>query len=230
MSTTYDEPFAASAEALIRARRSKRAFLPDPVPRGTLEKIFELANQAPSSSNTQVRRVEVVSGGTRDRLSRALVAAAQAGQETLDFPLDTSYYHGPYQERMQQFGSGLYGTWGIGRDDAEGRRAKHLENLEFYGAPHAAFLFVPDFMVERQSSDVGIYGQTLMLAMKGYGVDSCAQAILALYADTVRDCLKVDPHYKLLWGLSFGYADPEAPINAFRSTRVPVGETVHFHG
>ncbi len=68
MTVDYDERFAASAEALIRARRSKRAFLPDPVPPATLAKIFELANQAPSSSNTQVRRVEVVSGATRDRL------------------------------------------------------------------------------------------------------------------------------------------------------------------
>lgn len=229
MTVDYDERFAASAEALIRARRSKRAFLPDPVPPTTLAKIFELANQAPSSSNTQVRRVEVVSGAARDRLSRALFEAAEAGRETRDFPLDTALYAGVYEDRMQRFGAGLYGTWGLERNDQEGRRRKYLENLDFYGAPHAAFLFVPDVMVERQSSDLGIYGQTLMLAMKGYGVDSCPQVILALYADTVRDCLGIDPEYKLLWGLSFGYADPIAAINSFKASRAPVEETVSFH-
>ncbi len=194
----YESSLVQAAERLIRGRRSQRAYLPRPVPEGTLARIFDLANQAPSASNTQPRRVEVVSGASRDRLSRALVEAAEGGRESIDLSIDQELYRDEYLDRMQQFGAGLYGTFGIAREDSEGRRRVYLDNLRFYGAPHATFLFVPDFLVARQSNDLGIYGQTLMLAMHGYGVSSCAQAILSMYADTVREVLNVPPSYRLV--------------------------------
>ncbi|GJF22624.1 hypothetical protein SHO565_31880 [Streptomyces sp. HO565] len=47
--------------------------------------------------------------------------------------------------------------------------------------------------------------------MTGYGVASCPQGLLSFYADTVRDRLGVGEG-KLLVGISFGYADENAPV------------------
>ncbi len=52
----------------ITSRRSVRGYLPDPVPAGTLEQVFEIAQQAPSNCNTQPWKVYVASGEVKDRL------------------------------------------------------------------------------------------------------------------------------------------------------------------
>jgi nitroreductase len=228
MNKKFDLNFAESAESLIRARKSKREFLPEAIPKETLVKIFELANQAPTATNTQARRIEVVSGKLKERLSKALIEAYERNHVSLDFPYTNTTYSGVYQKRNQEFGAGLYGILRVPMEDHAGKRRNYIRNLEFFGAPHAAFLFVPNFDVERQINDIGIYGQTLMLAMKGYGLDSCPQAIMGLYCDIIREVLDVSPEYKLMWGISFGYANPEAPINTFESTRAALTETVHF--
>jgi hypothetical protein len=59
-------------------------------------------------------------------------------------------------------------------------------------------------------------------------VASCPRALLSFYADTVRQTLGVIGG-KLLFGISFGYADPAASINAVTVGREPLGETTRFH-
>ena len=54
-------PAVSVTEAMI-SRRSIRAFLPDPVDAGTLARIFETAQRAPSGGNVQPWHVAVVSG------------------------------------------------------------------------------------------------------------------------------------------------------------------------
>ena len=44
---------AAIVDAAITTRRSLRAFLPDPIPRQTIEEILAVASRAPSGTNTQ---------------------------------------------------------------------------------------------------------------------------------------------------------------------------------
>ncbi|QLY23953.1 nitroreductase [Bdellovibrio sp. KM01] len=223
-----NQQFTENAEKLIRSRRSKRDYLPGRIPQETLCKIFELANQAPSSTNTQARRIEVVSGPLLQKLSTALKSAYDKKHTYLDFPYTSGTYTEVYSKRMQEFGAGLYGLLKIARGDQEGNRKNYIRNLEFFGAPHAAFLFVPNFDVERNLNDIGMYGQTLLLAMKAYGIDSCPQAVLGMYCDVIRETLNISPEYKLLWGISFGYANPEAPVNQLITSRAPLNETVTF--
>ena len=55
------------AEKLMRGRHATRAFRPEAVPADTMRAIFSLAGTAPSNSNAQPWRVEVVSGARRAR-------------------------------------------------------------------------------------------------------------------------------------------------------------------
>jgi hypothetical protein len=43
-----------------------------------------------------------------------------------------------------------------------------------------------------------------------------------MYADVVRDVLGVPDDLKLLFGISFGTADPAAAINDLRMHRLPI--------
>lgn len=217
------------AERLIRGRRATRAFRPDPVPGDVLRAIFSLAGAAPSNSNAQPWRVEIVGGSRRDRLADALRAAHAERHVSADYPYSEDMYAPVHQERRAAFGADLYGALGIGPDDHPARAAYDAESTGFYGAPHAAFLFVTGDGGPRLAADVGVYLQTLLLAMTAYGVASCPQGLLSFYADTVRDELRVDEG-KLLVGVSFGYADEAAPVNQVGTGRAPLEVTTTFHG
>jgi nitroreductase len=216
------------AERLIRGRRATRAFRPTPVPDGTVRAIFDLAGAAPSNSNAQPWQVEVVSGAARARLVDALVDAFRSGRQSVDFPYSEDIYSPAHQRRRAAAGGAIYGALGIGFDNHEKRAAYDAESLNFYGAPHVALLFAPDTAEPRLAADVGMYGQTLLLAMTAHGVASCPQGLLSFYADTVRDVLGLSGG-KLLFGVSFGYADEQAPINAIAVGREPLSETTRFH-
>ncbi|MFE0800698.1 nitroreductase family protein [Streptomyces sp. NPDC058812] len=216
------------AEKLIRGRHATRAFRPEAVPDDTMRAIFALAGAAPSNSNAQPWRVEVVSGAKRERLADALRAAHAEQRTSADFPYSEGMYAPAHQERRAAFGAGLYGVLGISPDDHAARAAYDAQSLRFYGAPHAAFLFVTGDGGARLAADVGAYMQTLLLAMAAYGVDSCPQGLLSFYADTVRKELGV-AEGQLLVGISFGYADGGAPVNRITTERAALEATTAFH-
>ncbi len=81
----------------------------------------------------------------------------------------------------------------------------------------------------REATDLGMYAQTLMLALTSRGIASCAQGALGLYPPIVRSHLGLPDSQRLLFGISFGYEDPADPANAARTGRVPLHEAVRFH-
>jgi nitroreductase len=58
-------------ETAIRTRRTHKAFRPDPVPRETLDELFELARWAPAHNLTDPWRFRVVGSGALDALKQA---------------------------------------------------------------------------------------------------------------------------------------------------------------
>ena len=76
--------------------------------------------------------------------------------------------------------------------------------------------------------DVGMYVQSLMLAMTAHGIASCAQGSMRYYPDIVREEFPGNDDIRILCGLSFGYEDPDVPANATRTTRDDISECVTF--
>lgn len=219
---------AAIFDRIARSRRSIRGFLPDPVDSETLRQVFEVAASAPSNCNTQPWQSHVVSGAVRDRLSATFMQTIARGRHSLDFPYEAKYT-GEYRKRQIDVAVLLYRALGIARDDHEGRQRAFLRNLEFFGAPHVVFLFMPDWCGIREACDVGLYAQNLMMTMWAHGVASCPQTILGYDADSVRRELEIDPAMKLLFGISFGYEDPELPENSIIPERAELAQLVQFH-
>jgi nitroreductase len=213
----------------VRNRRSVRGFLPAPLSAQTLQAVFELAQHAPSGCNVQPWMPHVVSGQALMKLARALHEAGAARTAPKpDWPIDGKYF-GIYRERQHGAAASLYKAIGVERNDLQGRTKAALRNLEFFDAPHAAFIFLQHPFGTREAADAGMYAQTLMLALTARGVASCAQGALSLYPDIVRSHLSLPDDHKLLFGVSFGYEDPAAKANVVRVGRIPVHEAVKFH-
>jgi nitroreductase len=214
---------------LLRSRSSARQFLPTPMSASDIRGVLEDAQRAPSNSNTQPWAVHVVSGALRDALSAELVRAFEEERFSPDFTAD--YGRGMYLERSHDHAAIVYQARGVGRTDVEGRREVVRENLRFYDAPHVAFLFMPmlgDGV--RTAGDIGMYAQNFLLSLTARGFHGIPQTVLGMYADVVRQALDVSEDYKLLFGISFGTADPIAPVNRIRMHRVPVEQSVVMHG
>lgn len=215
-------------DQLARNRRSIRGFLPTPVESEVLDRVFETAAFAPSNCNTQPWYSHVVSGDMRDRLSRIFMQTIGQGEYSLDYPYDAKY-EGIFRQRQLDVGILLYKALGITREDKKGKREAFLRNLDFFGAPHAVFIFMPDWCGIREACDVGMYAQNLMLSMRAHGISSCPQTILGYGADTVRRELNIDAQMKLLFGISFGYEDPELPENQIVPERATLEEHVKYY-
>jgi hypothetical protein len=74
-----------------------------------------------------------------------------------------------------------------------------------------------------------MYAQNLMLTMQAHGLASCPQTILGYNSDVVREQLGIDAGQKLLFGISFGYADMSKPENQIVPSRATLAESTHFY-
>lgn len=211
----------------IVERRSVRGFLPKPVPRDVLDEVLGLAQHAPSNCNVQPWRVYIASGEVLRKLRTALVDAATAGQsQAMSSSIDT--FFGPYRDKQVACAVELYGKMGVARDDRVGRLKAMLRNFEFFDAPHVAYVCMAKSFGIGVALDVGMYVQTLMLAMQSRGIASCAQAALRAFPEVAAAHLGIPDDEQILCGLSFGYEDPEVPANQARQPRDPVESNVVF--
>ena len=215
-------------EALMRERRSIRGFRPDPVPDDVLRRVFAAAQLAPSNCNVQPWHVEVVSGVAAERMKAALHAAASVDREAFPDIALTRPYAGVYRERQVEAAVALFAATGVERADRDARARSMSRNYRFFEAPHAAFIFIPDWAGYREAVDCGLYVQSLALALAANGLGSCIQGALSHYADIVREQLDVSEELRCLVGLSFGFEDPGHPANAVRTRRADITESVVF--
>jgi len=213
----------------IRERRSVRGFLPSPVPREVLEEVLGLAQQAPSNCNVQPWRVYIASGDSLEKLRTALVeAVTTSASPVMVTPVDE--FLGGYRDKQVACAVELYSKMGIARDDRVGRLNAALRNFQFFDAPHVGYICMAKSFGIGVALDVGMYVQTLMLAMQSRGIGSCAQAALRAFPEVAAQHLGIPDDEQILCGLSFGYEDPAVPANETRQPRDPLTSNVFFRG
>ena len=217
--------------AAITTRRSIRAFLDTPVPRGTVERILDIAARAPSGTNMQPWRAYALAGEPLKRLSAALVAEAMAGTKVeAEYRYYPEAFFEPYLSRRRKVGWDLYGLLGIARGEAEKMRRQHAKNYTFFGAP-VGIVFTIDRRLEIGSwLDYGIFLGNVMTAARSMGLDTCPQAAFAPHHRTIRAHLPITEDEVVVCGMALGHADPAAPENALVTERVPAREFCRFLG
>jgi nitroreductase len=104
-------------EELLGERYSCRAFLPQPVPRPTIDRILTAAQRTASWCNSQPWQIVIASGEAKERFRKAIYTEASSGAPQdgdFEFPRE---YLGVYLERRRESGFQLYNTLGIARGD-----------------------------------------------------------------------------------------------------------------
>ncbi len=137
-------------EELLSERYSCRAFLPQPVPRATIERILTAAQKTASWCNSQPWQLAIASGAATKKFRDAMYGAASSGKSnTGDFPFPREY-RGVYLERRRESGFQLYNSLGIARGDKAAYAKQSLENFNLFGAPHVAIIHTDEALGVRR--------------------------------------------------------------------------------
>jgi nitroreductase len=219
-----------SFKEVLRSRKSCRGFLETLVPDNMITSVLEDAQLAPSNCNTQPWETHIVSGDKLKELSEALLRENKAERFSPDFSFDIDEYYGRYKERFFNLGKTMYEGFDVKRDDKQRRKEVSDLNYKFFNAPHLAIPFMPSFGDNvRVGGDIGMYGQTFLLSLTAHGLAGIPQTSLGFFAGTIREILNVPSEFKMLFGISFGYADQNSPGNSFKLGRDPITSNVTFH-
>lgn len=162
-------------------------------------------------------------------LMRERMMAAPKG-EPVEYDIYPKELPEPHKSYRYAVGEGLYGALGIPREDKMARMMWFARNFQFFGAPLALFCSVDKRMGPPQWSDLGMYMASVMLLLRGAGLDSCAQECWAIYPETIRGFIGIPPERMLFCGMAIGYSDDSDPANALRTERAPLADWASFHG
>lgn len=217
-------------DEVVRARRSVRAFRPDPVAPEVLRDLLSTACLAPSGTNIQPWKVHVVTGDTRRRLEAEVLAHrdTRPADDRAEFPR-TSKRKEPYTGRMRALGKDMYGRIGIPRGDEAASWRQWGRNYRFFDAP-VGLIFTIDRDLDAMSFlDIGMFMQTLMLAAKDRGLDTCAQGAWNMFWTVTRRVLSIPDDEYIIAGMALGYADEAHPVNGVVAVREPLEQVATFH-
>jgi nitroreductase len=223
---------ARVVDAAITSRRSIRAFLPDPVPRAVVEEILGIAARAPSGTNTQPWRVQVLTGAALRGLSDAILAVMADPASLAQCKDEYAYYPEkwvePYLARRRKVGWDLYGLLGIGRADKDRIQAQQARNFRFFDAPVGMIFSIDRVMAQGSWLDYGMFLQNIMVAARARGLDTCPQAAFIQFHDLIRARLGIATDQAVVCGMSLGYADMSRIENTLVTERERVANFVDF--
>lgn len=218
-----------TVEEALRTRRSVRAFLPTPVPREIIVRILELAARAPSGSNIQPWQVLVLTGEPLRALGAELnarVLSGDTGEE--EYRYYPKAWREPYIGRRRKVGWDLYGALGIARGENEKMSRQHARNFQFFDAPVGLFFTIDRDMELGSWLDYGMFLENIMIAARGFGLDTCPQAAFNAYGAVIAERIAIPQTRMLVCGMALGHADPAAPENHFTTEREPVEGFTRF--
>ena len=229
---TSDAAQSAAVDQAITSRRSVRAYLPTPVPRETIEEILAVASRAPSGTNTQPWKVYVLTGAARERLSARICAAhddpAQRSQHTEEYAYYPTEWRSPYVDRRRKVGWDLYSLLGIGKTDKARMHAQHARNYNFFDAPVGLIFTIDRVMQQGSWLDYGMFLQSVMVAARARGLDTCPQAAFTQFHRIISEELHLPAEEMVVCGMALGHANPKAVENSLVTEREPVAGFVRF--
>ena len=225
------EAIDPGVEGALATRRSVRGFTPAPVGEATVRHILALAARAPSMTNTQPWRVHVLTGAPLARLSEA---CRQAHRDGRHWDAEYDYYPAewtePFVGRRRQIGWALYGLLGIGKGDRVASSRQHERNYGFFGAPVGMILTTARVLRTGSYIDLGMFLQSVTIAARGYGLDTCPQAAFAFMHPIIREQLGLPESEIVVCGMALGHIDPTEKANELRTVREDVDAFAVFLG
>ncbi|MDR7051642.1 nitroreductase [Duganella sp. 3397] len=225
-------PEQQAVDAAITSRRSIRAYLPQPVAHADIEQILQVAGRAPSGTNTQPWKVYVLQDQAKQALSAAILALhndpEQARQHTEEYAYYPTEWKSPFIDRRRKVGWDLYALLGLTRENKAGMAAQHGKNYDFFGAPVGLIFTIDRVMAQGSWLDYGMFLQSVMVAARGRGLDTCPQAAFTQYHRVIAAQLALPDNEMVVCGMALGYADPGKIENTLVTERMALEEFVKF--
>jgi nitroreductase len=216
----------------IQDRKSIRAFRPDPIAKETIVKILEISQRSPSGTNTQPWHVYVCAGAVKQAITDDVLALARSGggEKYEDYDYYPADWKDVHRDRRRGVGWSLYSLVGIPKGDRAASAKQAARNFLFFDAPVGLFVTTDSYLGRGSWSDAGMYLQTIMLAAKGFGLDTCPQAAWIPYQRPVFKHLGIPPNQSLVSGMALGFADHTKIENTLVSEREALANVAHFSG
>lgn len=222
-------PSCEDVTRVMAGRRSVRAFAERYVSPETVRAILDAARWAPSGANIQPWDVQVLTGQAKDRVTEAIMRARADGVEAhADYQYYPSEWFEPFKSRRMALGIAMYQAQGA-RKSRESREEAWARNYAFFGAPVGLLFFIHRDLATGSWIDYGMFLQNVMLAARAHGLETCPQASLSDYPNTIRETLGIGPERLLVCAISLGYPDWSQPVNGFERARADVEEFATFH-
>ena len=217
----------------ILSRRSIRHFRSDSVGLDVVERVLDVAARAPSGNNAQPWNVHVLTGGALNRLTAAVMEEfndpQKAALHVAEFDSYPTEWRSPYNERRKKIGIDMYTILGIAKGDVAAMQRQAARNFVFFDAPVGLIFTIDRVFVPGSAVDMGMFMSNIMTAARARGLDTCPQAAWGIYHRVVSRTLDVPAEHTVLCGMSLGYADVAAPIDALKTERVHARDFAIFH-
>lgn len=217
----------------IVSRRSIRAFLPTPVSPEEIHAILDVARYAASGMNTQPWRVHVLTGAAKERLT-AVIAAVDNDEDVTATLVEPYHYYPlewlpPYVDRRRKVGWDMYGLLGIAKGDKARMHAQHGRNYRFFDAPVGLIFTVNRVLQAGSLMDYGMFLQSLMVAARARGLDTCPQVAFTKFHKVIHAELGIPDTEMVVCGMSLGHADPACIENTLLTERESVDSFSTYH-
>ena len=220
---------AATVDAVLRSRKTVRAFKPDPLSRAQVFEIIDVARTAPSTFNTQPWRLHVLTGDPKRSLSEAVVNAHLS---------NTIAYHAAIPQdapaellaRQNDFGRRYYAALGIDRSDLQARSRQTARNYDFFDAPVGLLLTINSQLTKHSWLDCGLFLENIIIAAQARGLATIAQVSFVRYQAAITQILGLEPNESVVCGVSLGYPDEKSSLNRLDMPREQVDSFTEWHG
>ena len=174
----------------------------------------------------------MLTGAAKEALSRDIRAAYDDPEERARHTEAYAYYptqwQSPYIDRRRKVGWDLYTLLGIAKTDKQRMHEQHRKNYDFFGAPVGLMFTIDRVMQQGSWLDYGMFLQSVMVAARGRGLDTCPQAAFTQFHRIIARHLALPETQTLVCGMSLGFADPAAIENTLVTEREPVSGFVRF--
>jgi nitroreductase len=213
-------------DTVIRARRSIRAYKPEPVPADVIREILDEARWAPSWRNTQAWNVWVLSDGALERYKNEFKAAAERDDPAaLDLPATAEWPQACSARIASTMKTRAQTLEAAGEPSDPAAALARMANL--FGAPCLLVFGFDDCLAEAYASfDTGSFVENVCLAAYDRGLGTCIVATVIRYPEILRSLLPGAEDKRFVVAVTLGYADPQSAANTFERSRAGVDELV----
>ncbi len=205
----------------IKLRKSIRGYKPDPVPKGVLKEILEIATRAPSAENMQPWEIAVIAGEVLEKIKQANIERYESGAPAASSGPGVPRT-GKFSQREVAVGIQLFELMNIGKEDRQKKIEWAKKGIRFFDAPAAIIISTEEQPTATVWLQIGALAQTIALAALNYGLGTCIAGQGVRYHDIIRRFTGIPESQGIIIGVSIGYPDWEFPANKVYSEREPI--------